>query len=553
MTASAELVVETAWVPMRDGVVLATDIYRDSAVSAGPVVLTRTPYDRTKQKATAERWVKAGYHFVAQDCRGKFASGGVMAPYNGEGQDGYDTLEWITRQAWCNGRIATTGSSYVGGVQWQAAVENPPGLVAMAPQATWSSFYRNIYLGGSVRLALIASWLAGNAPKPEGAQSGDLGEAFMRLPLTDVDEAMGWSIPWLDAFLSHPEPNGFWTRLDLTSRLPELRLPVLHVVGYYDYFSRESVGNFVVMQQQAKDPAVRKHQRLILGPWDHGSVGKTKVGDVEFGTGAAIDLVSIQHDWFDRHLKLDREAQSKPFPPVQYFSMGDNVWKTAETWPPEGFKPTEFYLHSAGNANSSKGHGRIDRRAPKSDEPSDAFRADPQNPVPACPVTEVRPMKAAIWGPVNQAVLEEREDVLVYTSEVLEEPLAFAGNLEAKLHVSTDTPDADWVVKVVDVHPDGFAQNLVSGIQRGRYRNSLLKPELMESGKVVEITVDLGPCAATLGKGHRLRVDICGSLFPLHDRNPNTDEGIFGSRTAVARESVHHRPGALSRLILPIR
>jgi putative CocE/NonD family hydrolase len=551
--ALAEVQLQTTQVPMRDGIRLATDIYSDSSQTRGPVVLTRTPYDRTRQKATAERWVKAGYIFVAQDCRGKFASEGVMSPYNGEGQDGYDTLEWITHQAWSNGRVAMTGASYVGGVQWQAAVENPPGLVALAPTATWSSFYRNIYLGGSVRLALIASWLAGNAPKPADAQPRDLGEAYLRFPLTDVDEAIGWSIPWLDAFLAHPEPNGFWTRLDLTPRLPSLQLPALHVVGYYDYFSRESVGNFVVMQQQALDPATRKQQRLILGPWDHGTIGKSKVADVDFGSSAALDLFAIQQDWFDRHLKQDAAAAAKPFPPVQYFSLGDHVWHDANTWPPEGVRPTEFFLHSNGDANSRSGHGRLSRQAPTANQPSDSFQADPAQPVPASPVTETRPMKSAVWGPVDQSPLEDRKDVLVYSTEPLEQPLTFAGNLEAKLHVSTDTVDADWVVKVVDVHPNGFAQNLATGIQRGRYRDSLLKPALMEPGKVYEITVDLGPCAASLAKGHQLRVDICGSLFPLHDRNPNTAEGIFGHRTTVATEQVHHRPGALSRLLLPLR
>ena len=551
--AHAEIKVETINVPMRDGVKLATDVYRDDAAGKAPVILTRTPYDRTKQKGAGERYARAGYIFVAQDCRGKFASEGVMAPYNSEGQDGYDTIEWITRQPWCSGRVGMMGGSYVGAVQWQAAVENPPGLVVIEPQATWSSFYRNLYLGGAVRLSLIAGWIAGNTPKPEGVKPNDMNEALMRLPLSDVDAAIGWQMPWLDAYLTHPEPNGFWTRLDLTSRLPDLQLPVLHVVGYYDFFSRESVGNFVIMQKQARDPQTRRQQRLVLGPWDHGTVGKTKVAEVEFGPGAAIDMAAIQLDWFDRHLKQDSAVQAKPFPPVRYFSMGDNVWQDAATWPPEGFKAASFYLHSDGKANTRKGNGRLSREAPTGSEVSDTFRADPANPVPACPVTPTRPIKSAVWGPVDQTALEERDDVVVYSTGPLAEPLTFAGNLEAKLHVSTDTPDADWAVKIVDVRPDGFAQNLATGILRGRYRVSLLKPELMKPGEIYEITVDLGPCAATIARGHQLRVDICGSLFPLYDRNPNTSEGIFGSKTAVATEQVHHSPGALSRIVLPVK
>ena len=540
-------------VSMRDGTKLATDIYRDEKVTKAPVVLMRTPYDKSRQKGNAEKFAKAGYIFVAQDCRGTKESEGVMEPYNNEGQDGYDTIEWITRQPWCNGRVGMTGGSYVGAVQWQAAVEQPPGLAAIAPRATWSSFYRNLYLGGAVRLSLISRWLAGNTAKPEGAEPADMSEALMRLPLTDVDEAIGWPMPWLDAYLSHPEPNGFWTRLDLTPRLPDLQLPALHVVGYYDFFSRESVGNFMIMQSEAKDLGTRRQQRLVLGPWDHGSIGKTKIAEVDFGSDAAVDDIAIQLDWFDRHLKQEPTALAKPFPPVRYFSMGDNVWHDAQTWPPKGFTATSFYLRSDGKANTRNGSGRISREAPTGDEVADTFRADPANPTPSCPVTEKRPLKAAVWGPVDQRANEDRDDVLVYTGKVLTEPLTFAGNIEAKLHVSTDTLDADWAVKLVDVSPNGFAHNIARGILRGRYRDSLLKAKPMKPGEVYEITVDLGPCAATIAKGHQLRVDISGADFPLYDRNPNTGEGPYSGKTVIATEKVHHRPGALSRIVLPVK
>ncbi len=552
-TALAEIRVEFVTMPMRDGVRLAADLYRDSAVTRAPVVLMRTPYDRTKAKGNAEKFARAGYIAVMQDCRGAHGSEGVMAPYNNEGQDGYDTIEWITRQPWCSGRVGMMGGSYVGAVQWQAAVEHPPGLAAIAPQATWSSFYRNIHLGGAVRLALIAGWIAGNTAKPPGVTPADMNVALMRLPLSEVDEAIGWPMPWLDAFLTHPEPNGFWTRLDLTPRLPELALPALHVVGYYDFFSRESVGNFVIMQKQARDPQTRQQQRLILGPWDHGSVGRTKVGEVEFGAEAAVDTMALQLDWFDRHLKQDPAAGAKPFAPVRYFSMGDNVWREAQTWPPTGFTATSFHLRSHGKANTRQGDGRLTREAPAHVEPADTFRADPGDPTLSCPVTGKRPLKAAVWGPVDQSATEDRADVLVYTSETMTAPLTFAGNAEARLHVSTDTPDADWAVKLIDVHPDGFAQNIARGILRGRYRDSLLRPKPMKPGEVVEITVDLGPVAATIAKGHMLRVDISGADFPLYDRNPNTGTGPFDARTVIATEKVHHQPGALSRLILPCR
>ena len=552
-SAFAEIRTETVTVSMRDGIKLTTDIYRDDAVPQAPVILMRTPYDRTKAKGTGLKFAKAGYVAVMQDCRGTRASEGVMAPYNNEGQDGYDTIEWIIRQPWCSGRVGMFGGSYVGAVQWQAAAEHPAGLAAIAPQATWSSFYRNLYLGGSVRLSLIAGWIASNTPKPADAKRADMDPALMRLPLSEVDNAIGWDMPWLDAYLTHPEPNGFWTRLDLTERLPELQMPAIHVVGYYDFFSRESVDNFRIMQQKAHDPKTRQQQRLILGPWDHGTIGKTKVGEVDFGSEAALDTQALQLDWFDRHLKQDPAALAKPFPPVRYFSMGENVWREAQTWPPEGFTPTSFYLSSQGKANSRQGDGRLTREAPQGHAPTDTFRADPAKPTPSNPVTKERPLKAAVWGPVDQRTTEDGQDVLVYTSEPLKAPLTFAGNAEARLYVSTDTPDADWAVKLIDVHPDGFAQNIARGILRGRYRDNLLKPALMQPGQVYEITVDLGPVAATIAPGHQLRVDISGADFPLYDRNPNTAEGIFSSKTALATEQVHHKPGALSRIVLPVK
>jgi putative CocE/NonD family hydrolase len=544
--------VDTVSVPMRDGVPLATDVHRDPGGGPAPVILMRTPYDRTKAKEVAQRFVKAGYVFVVQDCRGTRASGGVMAPYNNEGQDGYDTIEWIARQPWCSGKVGMRGGSYVGAVQWQAAVEQPPALAAIAPQATWTSFHRNLYLGGAVRLALISGWIAGNTPRPEGAKAADMDVALMRLPLCDVDEAIGWPMPWLDAFLGHPEPGGFWTRLELKPRLPELRLPVLHVVGVYDFFSRESVDGFRLMRERAADPDTRRRQRLVLGPWDHGTVGKAKVADVDFGPAAVVDAVAGEIEFFDRELKP--AAADAKFPAaVRYFSMGDNAWHDADAWPPAGVRDVSFHLRSGGRANTRGGDGRLTREPPAADEPADAFRADPANPTPSCPVTAARPSKAATWGPVDQAATEDRDDVLVYTSEPFAEPLAFAGNPRAILHVSTDTPDADWVVKLVDVHPDGFAPNLARGILRGRYRDSLLSPAVMEPGKVYAIEVDLGPVAATILPGHRLRVDVSGADFPLYDRNPNTAAGIRGAGTAIATERVHHAPAAASRLVLPVR
>ncbi|QDT93322.1 CocE/NonD family hydrolase [Gimesia algae] len=543
---------ETVMVPMRDGVLLATDVYRDPSLKQTPVLLMRTPYNKDRVKRVAERFAAAGFVAVVQDCRGKFQSEGVFYPYDNEGRDGYDAIEWLGKQPWSNGRIGMWGASYVGGTQWLAANERPPGLVTIAPTATFSSFYRNLYLGGAMRLSLITRWASGNSQKPEGVEvTDDWRRTLLHLPMSEIDDEIGWSILWLEGMLTHPEHDGYWKPTDLTADIVDLKLPMQHIVGYYDFFSRESVGNFARMQREAHDPETRERQQLILGPWDHGSIGRAKVGDVDFGENAVIDKDGENLKWFEQYLKADAAKSPAVAVPVKYFSMGDNVWRESQTWPPQGFTPTAFYLHSEGSANTGAGNGRLDYCPPVTAEPADSFKADPADPTPACPVTEKRPLIAATWAPVDQRPIEKRNDVLVYTSEPYTEPLTFAGNAEAKLYVSADTPDADWVVKLIDVHPDGFAQNLAVGILRGRFRDSEQKPTALHPGEEYEITVDLGPIAAQIGAGHRLRVDICGAYFPLFDRNPNTGEGPFGKGTKVATEKVYHDAVRSSRIILP--
>jgi putative CocE/NonD family hydrolase len=269
---------------------------------------------------------------------------------------------------------------------------------------------------------------------------------------------------------------------------------------------------------------------------------------VDFGPEAQIDLVGENLAWFDRHLKKSTTA---PYSPVRYFSMGDNVWKNADAWPPADATAMSFYLHSGGRANTRKGDGRLTREAPAQAEPPDTFRADPANPVPAVPESAVHPKYSAGWGPVDQGPLEDRHDVLVYDLP-LNEDLVFAGPVRAELWVSADTPDADWVTKVIDVRPDGFAQNLAVGIQRGGFRDSESDPTPLQPGQTYKISVDVAHAAARLKAGHKLRVEISGSYFPLYDRNTNSGEGPTSSRTLVSTEKVLHSPGSASRVILHV-
>lgn len=533
---------QTLLAPMRDGVRLAADVYLPEPAKKRPVLLMRTPYNKAPVEALARRYAQAGYSVVVQDCRGRFASEGVFFPYNNEGQDGFDTLEWIAASAWSDGRTGMWGASYVGAVQWQAAAEKAPGISVLAPTATWSSFYRNVYLGGAVRLALIAQAAASTMPPPPGVKPpANWADTLLHLPLTTMEQAIGWPLPWLTGILAHPNPDGYWKRLDITQEIEAMDLPAQHIVGYYDFFSREEVGNFQRMKS-------RRSQQLILGPWDHGTIGKSKVGDVDFGTDAQIDLAGENLTWFNRFL----QAGSRDFPAVRYFSMGDNTWRTAQSWPPENSQSTWFYLHSAGKANTRTGDGRLTTEQPTGAEPPDSFQADPADPAPAIPASAAHPKYSAIWGPVDQGAIADRTDVLVYSTKPMIKPLTFAGPIRAELQVSADTPDADWVVKVVDVRPDGFARNLAVGILRGSARESEINRKPMESGKTYKISVDTGSTAATILPGHALRVDVSAAYFPLFERNANTGEGPAGGRTQVARQTILHGRATMSRIQLPV-
>jgi len=548
----AEFIKKTLMVAMRDGIELSTDIYLDASTNNQPVILIRTPYNKAGLANIAVQFNQSGYVLVVQDCRGRFESAGIFIAYNNEGQDGFDTIEWITKQSWSNGKVGMWGASYFGATQWQAAAEKPTGLKVITPTATWTEFYGNIYQGGAVRLSMLTTWAARMSQPPEAQLPTDWSRIFKTLPLSAVDDEIGWSIPWFENMLTHPKPDGYWRRLALSKEVIELDLAVQHAVGYYDFFSREAVRSFNLMHQDAIHEHVRNKQQLILGPWDHGSIGRSKVGDWDFGETAVWDRTTANIQWLDRYLKPHKSNSLEKWSPVRYFSMGDNHWFEADTWPPKNAVNKSFFLHSDGDANTISSSGKISPSRPPRHQQPDSFISDPANPTPAYPSDDIRSIDGVSWGPVDQRTIGSRDDVLVYSSGVLNKSVRFAGNPSAKLFVSASTVDADWVVKLVDVHPNGFAQNLAVGVLRGRFRDSLLQPKLLEPGKVYQIEVDLGPVAATIQKGHEFRVDISGAYFPLFDRNPNTGKGPYDGSSIKSTEQVYHTRSRPSAIVLPI-
>jgi len=532
-------------VPMRDGIHLATDVYGAEPGVRKPALLMRTPYDKRGPKATAERYATVGYVAIVQDTRGAYASEGKYLHYNNDDQDGFDTIDWIVQQPWSNEKVGMWGTSHPGEVQWVAAATRHPGLVVIAPVAAASSLYHILYQGGALLLALIASGagLTVNPPPPGIKAPKDFTSIHYHLPLSTLDEAIGWPQPWLTSQILHNRPDGYWLRLEAKSQLETLEVAAQNIVGYYDLSCGEVVENFQRLPNHGK-------RQLILGPWDHSTIGKQVVAGVDFGPEAKLNIEAENLQWFDRFLKPAKDVKS--FPPVRYFLMGDNVWRTADKWPPAGTIATAFYLHSAGKANTRAGDGKLTRESPAGIESTDAFESDPDRPVPSEAEDAAQPSRGTPWRPVDRGKIEDRRDVLVYTAAVQSTPLSIAGQILADFWVSVDAPDADWAVKLVDVAPDGVARGLAEGILRSSGRDPVKYPALLDPGHRAYLTVDLGHTAATILPGHALRIEIAGSSFPMFDRNLHTGEGPTGTRKHVALQTVYHDRNFASRLRLPV-
>jgi len=420
----------------------------------------------------------------------------------------------------------------------------------MAPSAGAPDFYANQYLGGAYLLGMArAGYSVGFfGPPAQAGRSPEWPKWFMHLPLVDLESVTGYKAPWQISLMLHNRKDGFWKRTDTLPEIPHMSIPAQSIVGYYDFMCRAAVSGFQSMRNRSATRYSRENQQLIIGPWDH-DTGNPKTAEVDFGPRARLDMVLENIVWFDRFLRGTSLSHAH-FPHVRYFSMGDNVWHEADQWPPADAVQTTFYLHSGGRANTSHGDGKLDRIFPAKSEPKDSFVGDPSHPVPDAlgPGKEYQD----VWGPTDQRLVGERQDVLIYQTSPLKEAIAFAGPLRAELYVSADTPDADWVVRLIDVRPDGFAQPLATGIQRGTFRESNIDPTPLVSGRIYRLKVDLGHSAANILPGHALRVQIAPSCFPLFDRNTNTAEGPTKARTLVSTEAVWHDPARPSRVWLPV-
>lgn len=552
-------------VAMRDGVKLYADLYRPAREGKFPVLIVRTPYGKQRDgiHETKIQFAQRGYAVLAQDTRGRYESEGKWDPFRNEAQDGYDTVEWAARQPWSNGKVGMEGGSYLGNVQWQAAALTPPSLAAIFPAVASTSLYHNTFFhGGAFKLAVSFGWGAVRMPLrimyPQYWHTESYAPAELRyesimwgLPLETLDLASsGQPVGHWRDWLKHQSYDDYWSAISVEDKFDRVKVPVHTHGGWFDLLLNGTLNGYTGMRKQGGTEAARRAARMTVGPWGHGP--SRKFGDIDFGPEAMRNLFERELQFFDHHLMgmdtgVDREL------PVEIFFMGINRWARFADWPLPGARITPYYLSSgSAGANGSRGDGRLGSAKPGGGSASDQYRYDPNNPVRSVGAHDCCGIPLSS-GPVDQRGVEERSDVLVYTSEFLKEPLAIAGPIRMRLHAATDGPDTDWVVKLVDVYPSGLAVNVAEGALRARFRKGMGKMELLRANEAYEFEVDLRGTANVFLPGHRIRVDVTSSNFPQFDRNLNSGEDLAtGKKIRVAQQTVFHSGDRASHIVLPV-
>jgi predicted acyl esterase len=511
---------ETHMVAMRDGTRLATTVYTPDSQGPWPVVLARSPYGRfgLHFDLLVAKSNQQGYVFVIQNVRGKGDSEGnpwIVFRNGGWGmvQDGYDTVEWLAKQAWCNGKIGTWGASALGITQAMMSPSQPPHLKCQHIGFAFSNMYSHCaYQGGVWRTELVEAWLKANR-------------------LEKVN---------LEAFVEHPTYDHFWMDLDAAAQAARVNVPVLFVGGWYDCFSQGTIDGFLAIQNNGIG-AARDKCRLVMGPFAHG-----QIKELEYPPNSRFPVAADEWQWFDHHLKGE-ENELADKNSVYYYVMGDpedkdapgNQWRTADTWPPAS-KSTRFYLHN---------DGRLDQKRSITATASKSYHYDPKDPVPTIGGGNL----TIPVGPMDQRAVEGRQDVLVFSSPVLTEPLEVTGRICAKLWISSSAPDTDFTAKLSDVYPDGRSMIVTDGILRTRFRESFQEEKMMEPNKVYPIEIDLWSTSLVFNKGHRIRVSISSSNHPRFDPNPNTGAPFRSdNETVIATNTVFLDESHPSCVLLPV-
>ncbi|MCG3123229.1 MAG: Cocaine esterase [Phycisphaerales bacterium] len=550
-------------VPMRDGGRLSANVYRPAAPGRYPVILSRTPYVKSGTGAGGikrrREMVAAGYAWVDVDVRGRGDSDGVFRPWFQEGDDGYDTVEWCGARPWSTGKVGMVGGSYGGYVQLAAAVRRPPSLACLVPSvACPDPFVDGLCMGPTgLPSPICVSWYQYTAGHTnQGSAATPWAEVFKHRPLITLDDAAGIDLPFWNSMIEHPQLSPWWEDARYQNKLDRLAVPVLHISGWYDDEQISTITNYVRSSIQPQDPAVRRHQKLLMGAWPHAVNSSTRIGAIEFGPSAVIDMDALVKRWFDRWLKGEQNGIENE-KPVRIFVMGANEWRDEDAWPIPRTRLTPYYLHSGGRANTRSGDGVISPDLPSSpaalsfdSADSDTFVYDPRNPVPF--ITD--PSFSQVGGPDDYSEIEQREDVLVYSTPPLADPVEICGPIRATIWATTTAPDTDFTARLCIVRADGTSQRLCDGIVRARFREGMHSPRLITPGQPLDYTIDLWTTCQRFDAGERIRVEISSSSFPQWDANPNTGEplGVETQAPRPATQVIHHDAGRPSCIILPI-
>jgi putative CocE/NonD family hydrolase len=553
-------------VKMRDGVVLRADVYRPDADGQFPVLLQRTPYNKAGGFEFGLKAAARGYAVVIQDVRGRYASEGEWYTFKHEPDDGYDTVEWAAALPYSNGKVGMFGGSYVGATQMLTAIAHPPHLAGIFPVVTASNYHENwTYQGGAFEQWFNESWTSGLAQDTFNRQVARNTNAMHNIwklplsdyPLFDAGAAAGAEnprtlAPYFIDWLAHPTYDDYWKRISIEEHFSEINVPVYSEAAWYDIFLGGSLQNYMGIKRRGASDTARRGQRLLVVIGGHAGGGR-HIGEVDFGPAAEqVDQDAVMLRWYDAILKGENNGveQEKP---VKIFVMGKNAWREEDDWPLARAQSTRYYLHSGGKSNSLRGDGALILQGGTQTEPADHFVYDPADPVPTiggpqcCDATHLAP------GPRDQRPVEARDDVLVYTTPVLKQDLEVTGPVRLELYASSSAVDTDFTAKLVDVSPNGFAQNLTEGILRARYRNSQEKPEIMNPGEVYKLNIDLWATSNVFLAGHKVRLEVSSSNFPRFDRNPNTGESPEqAARVTKATNTIYHDGERPSALVLPV-
>jgi uncharacterized protein len=586
-------------VPMRDGVKLRADVFTPDGPGPYPVLMTRTPYNKevTGTISAGMRGAERGFIMVNMDVRGRYNSPGVWYPFKYEIQDGYDSVEWAAKLPKSNGKVGMWGGSYVGATQWLAALDAPPHLAGISPTFTSDDYYADwAYQNGALQQYFAQSWasqVAGNELlrqveltfSADGfvARSHGTGNEHLRqagrmtmtnpmnyasiLPLGNYTTLSAPAIggtaglkalePWYLDWLAHPTDDAYWQQWAIDKDYSRIKVPVFNVGGWYDLFLEGTIRNYEGVKADGGTDAARNDDHLVIVAGGHSAAG-TRVGSFDFGKQSAFDSFGAMLDWYNHILREPPENNAvSQWKKVRYYEMGTGVWRQSDTWPPPQSKRVAYYLHSEGRANGAAGNGSLSTQvagvAAKAD--SDRYIYDPGNPVPTLGGSMCCDGRDLPNGVQDQRPDEQRSDVLVYSTPVLQKNLNVTGPVSMTLYASSSAPDTDFTAVLVDVAPDGMAHNIADGIVRMRYRNSYAKASFLTPGQVYKVKLDMWPTSNVFLAGHRLRVDVSSSNFPRWDRNLNTTQSPeSGTHWVKATNVIYHdaaHPSSLNLSVMP--